>query len=89
MNHLNDFYDFIFEKSNLPTTYTYTKNQGLDKEHEAACRDKDDSSHEWKKDGDSKTGKASRVQKFKCKCGYKKTITNDEGKSLTIKYSKD
>jgi hypothetical protein len=25
----------------------------------------------------------------KCKCGYKKTITNDEGKAVKIKYTKE
>ena len=83
---IHNFDEFLFEKSNLPTTYEYSTKKD-DQDHDKLARKKDDG-HAWDKAGDKKTGKASRVQKFKCDCGYKKTITNDEGKSIVIKYSK-
>ena len=88
MGQIHNFDEFLFEKSNLPTTYEYTTKKN-DQDHDKLAR-KEDEGHKWEKakGGDKKSGKASRVQKFFCECGYKKTITNDEGKSIVVKYSK-
>jgi len=87
MKHLNNYEEFILEKSNIPTSYEFTSKKAEDQVHNRLAS-KEDDGHKWEKNGDKKTGKASRVQKFKCKCGYTKTITNDEGKSVVVKYGK-
>ena len=88
MNFVFNFGDFINEElTKLPTTYKFSKSESEDKKHDRLAAKKKDG-HHWKKDGSKKYGKESMDQSYKCDCGYKKKVVNDENKNITVTYSK-
>lgn len=90
MKYIFNIEEFLNEElRNLgaQTTYHFTKNEDEDKKHNRLASKKKDG-HEWKKSGKEKSGKESLKQKFTCKCGYTKTVDNDENKKVNITYTK-
>lgn len=80
--------EFLTEElKKTPTAFTFTKDKDEDRKHNRLAAKKEDG-HAWKKIKSKKSGKIDAIQEFGCKCGYRKIIKNDDGKKVSVEFSK-
>ena len=87
MRKIYNFVDFINEELKNPSTFNFDKGEKGDKEHDRLASKKKDG-HSWSKKT-KKHGDKSMTQIFNCKCGYEKTVENDENKKVAVTYKKN